>query len=307
MEINYHLPDFLKHFRLYMVLTDYMRQKPENFRDGVKIGSVYGVFPTALWNGGRASFGLTDERTMKEVLKIYNDMGIPCRYTFTNPLITEEHLGDKFCNKMLELGNNGLNEVIVFSPALEEYIRKNYPAYKITASTCRQLKTTEAIEEQFKKDYNLVVLDYNMNNQFDELEKITQKNRCELLINACCQPNCQRRGDHYRSIGQSQLDYEKHRTDPILSRKPYEPKEFGCPYMKLNLYETVGFSTHISPESIYEKYVPMGFNQFKIEGRTVPDINVLENIVYYMVKPEYKDITRLELLTRLTAKTKYFR
>ena len=63
---------------------------------------------------------------------------------------------------------------------------------------------------------------------------------------------------------------------------------------------------HISPEDIYEKYVPMGFSNFKIEGRSIPDVNVLENYVYYMVRPEYKDEVRLEMLIMLTKKFKYF-
>lgn len=50
----------------------------------------------------------------------------------------------------------------------------------------------------------------------------------------------------------------------------------------------------------------MGFENFKIEGRSVPDVNVLENYIYYMVKPEFKDEVRLELLLSLTNKIKYF-
>lgn len=50
----------------------------------------------------------------------------------------------------------------------------------------------------------------------------------------------------------------------------------------------------------------MGYNQFKIEGRTVPDIALAENYIYYMIRPEYKDTARLELLGTLTQKTKYF-
>ena len=50
----------------------------------------------------------------------------------------------------------------------------------------------------------------------------------------------------------------------------------------------------------------MGFENFKIEGRSTPDINVLENYIYYMAKPEWKDTVRLELLLSLTKKYKYF-
>lgn len=307
MDIYFHIPDFLKHFRLNMVLLAMMEDKPQYFRDGVKIGSVYGAFPPALWNGGRGCAGVCDQRTMTEVLKIYNSKGIPCRFTFTNPLIKKEHLGDGICNLMMRLGNNGLNEVIVSSPLLEDYIRKNYPKYKITSSTCKQIRDPEQLREELEKDYNLVVLDYNWNNDFEFLEKLPHKEKCELLVNACCTPNCKRRGEHYRSIGEEQIKYAVQAQTPPALRKPYEFHDFECPYMQLHLYETTGFSTHIKPDDIYEKYVPMGFSQFKIEGRTVPDINVLENFVYYMVKPEYRDSARLEMLCRLTQKVKYFK
>ena len=58
-------------------------------------------------------------------------------------------------------------------------------------------------------------------------------------------------------------------------------------------------STHITPEDIYNKYVPMGFRQFKIEGRTANIFNLMEYYLYYMVKPEYKDKARLALCMNL--------
>lgn len=307
MDVNFHIPDFAKHFRLNLVLITMLERRPEWFREGVRIGSVYGAFPPALWNGGRACFGACDERTVREVLKFYNGKGIPCRYTFTNPLITEEHLGNPFCNMLMRAGDNGLNEVIVNSPILEQYIRENYPSYKITSSTCKQIRSAEELNAELEKDYNLVVLDYNFNNDFDFLEKIPHKEKCELLINACCTPNCPRRGEHYRAIGREHIRYDEYVRDPMKRTKPFKPEEFSCPSMRLHLYQTTGFATHISPDDIYGKYLPMGFNQFKIEGRTVPDINVLENFVYYMIKPEYKDTARLEMLGRLTANVKYFK
>lgn len=93
----------------------------------------------------------------------------------------------------------------------------------------------------------------------------------------------------------------------MLRTKPFIPKEFDCPSTRLDFYQTIGFKTHISADDLYSKYVPMGYNQFKLEGRTVPDINVLEAMIYYMVKPEYKDEARLMMLLKLTAKVKYFK
>lgn len=305
MSINYHLPDILNHHRLNIITYEMIKEHPEYFYDDVKIGSVFGCYPSALWNGGRYLGGpQTEDKIIKMSLEDYNVRGIPVRFTFTNPLITKEHLGNPYCNKILRMGNNGLNEVIVNSPVLEEYIRKNYPDYKITSSTCKEIRTPEGVNAELEKDYNLVVLDYNWNNNFEFLESIKDKARCELLVNACCIPECKRRGEHYRTIGEHQIINEERIHS--LSKNLPEQESFKCDFMCQNLYVTTGYKTHISPESIYTKYVPMGFNQFKLEGRTNSDVSVLESIVYYMVKPEKRDMVRLMMLEWLTEKVTYF-
>ena len=307
MDINFHIPDFTYHMYLNSLLINTIRKNPEYFHDGLKIASVFGNFYGSVWNGGRYLGGITDPNMLPAVTKALNDKGIPMRFTFTNPLVTEEHLDDAFSNAILRVAHNGLNEVIVVSPILEKYIRKKYPKYKITSSTCKEIRNIEGVKEELKKDYKYVVLDYNFNNQFDKLEQIDEadRSRCEILVNACCTPNCPRRGEHYRTIGQDQIDeweFKQTGKDP----RTYASKEFKCPSMLLNLYDTVGFSTHISPQAIFEKYLPMGFNNFKIEGRTMPDINLLETYIYYMVKPEYQNEVRLKMALALTKRHKYF-
>ena len=306
MDINFHIPDYINHCRLNLLLLTLMQQHPEYFREGVKIASVFGAFPPSLWNGGRNTVGVVDDEIIKQVTKAFNSRGVPLRFTFTNPLIEEKHLGDPFCNKVMRMCDNGLNEVIVLSPILEEYIRKNYPSYKITSSTCKEIRNADELSAELEKDYHYVVLDYNWNNNFEFLETLPHKEKCELLINACCVPNCPRRGEHYRSIGETQIKYAEYMKTPPMMRKPTHFEDFKCPSMLRHIYQITDLPTHISPDAIVEKYVPMGFNQFKIEGRTVPDIALAENYIYYMIKPEYKDTARLELLGTLTQKTKYF-
>ena len=305
MYINFHIPDFINHCRLNLLLLTLMQQHPEYFRDGVKIASVFGAFPPSLWNGGRNTVGVVDDEIIRQVTKAFNSRGVPLRFTFTNPLIEERHLGDPFCNKVMRMCYNGLNEVIVLSPILEEYIRKNYPSYKITSSTCKEIRNADELSAELEKDYHYVVLDYNWNNNFEFLETLPHKEKCELLICACSLPNCPRRGEHYRSIGETQIKYAEYMKTPPMMRKPTHFEDFKCPSMLRHIYQITDLPTHISPDAIIEKYVPMGFSQFKIEGRTVPDIALAENYIYYMIKPEYKDTARLELLGTLTQKTKY--
>lgn len=47
------------------------------------------------------------------------------------------------------------------------------------------------------------------------------------------------------------------------------------------------------------RYVPMGYENFKIEGRLMHPADILESYMYYMVKPEYRDMLRLKMFKHL--------
>ena len=51
----------------------------------------------------------------------------------------------------------------------------------------------------------------------------------------------------------------------------------------------------IGVHDIADKYMPMGFSNFKIEGRGLGSALVLEFILHYMTKPEYQLNVREEL------------
>ena len=191
---------------------------------------------------------------------------------------------------------DGMNAVIVVSDVLEKYIRKNYPNYRIVSSTCKQIRDFDQLCEELEKDYTLVVLDYNWNNNWEMLEKLPHKDRVEILVNAVCEPNCPRRGDHYKFLGRTQIGYVEH----LQKEGPYKPyklqEQFDCPHMGRMIYDITHHCTHVTPQDIYEKYVPMGFTNFKIEGRSSLAINVVETYLYYMVKPEHRDRMRMYFL-----------
>ncbi len=310
MRVKFHLPDFSGHFMFNLVFAEMLRYKPEYFREGVEIASVYGVFPPSLWNGGRIQQGTCNRKFIKGVINAFNERGIPLRFTFTNPMLEKKHLSDDFCNMVMNLANNGLNEAIVMSPLLEDYIRKNYPKYKLTSSTCKRITDPDALYSEVNKDYHIVVIDYDLNNKFDILEKIPDKEKCEILVNACCEPACKRRSAHYESIGLQQIAYANHmkkypdmpfNSDRLLREHPEIEQIASCRCMERNIFDIKNLSTHISPDDIWNKYVPMGFCQFKIEGRTLDIFNLMEHYLYYMIKPELKEEARFMLLKQLKA------
>lgn len=299
MKARFHLPGIATHFKFNLIFATVLEQYPQYFRD-FEIASFYGAFPQSIWNGGRTQEGLCDKKFVKMVLKAFNDRGIPVRFTFTNPALEKKHLSDKFCNMVMSLANNGLNEAIVVSPILEDYIRKNYPDFKLTSSTCKRLDDGERLAQELEKDYSIVVVDYDLNNKFDILEKLPHKEKCEFLVNSNCRPACPNRKQHYYNVGVQQINYANHMRK--YPDQPYDPIIFGdganqnCPFFTRNLFEIRDLSTNIKPADIWEKYLPMGFNQFKIEGRTAWLFNLIETYIYYLAKPEYADIARYTLI-----------
>lgn len=262
-----------------------LKEYPECFYDNIEIGAVYGCFPGALWNGGRVCHGYTRREQVLTVLKEYNDRKIPCRFTFTNSLLQEKHLYDTFCNMCLELADNGLNEVLVNSPLLEEYIRKNYPNYKIILSTTREIKTVEEIEKEAKKDYYIIVLDKSFNNT-DLLEKLNDRDKYEILIDSFCMDSCPNSTKHYREVSRAQLEFDS--ADFPM-----------CPAINRDFYEFLGNETFITVEDLYGKYFQMGYNKFKLDGRAFNVYTVIESYMYYLVKPLHRDRVRLSVLKAL--------
>lgn len=291
MNAQFHIPGISTHFDLNYNYIKLVKERPELFRDGVEIASVYGTFPPALWNGGRAIRGYTDLNSVAQIIKAYNDLGVRVRLTFTNPLLQPEHLEDEFCNEVCRIAENDINEIIIFSPLLEQYLRKKYPKFTYTSSTCKQIEDPEELKKELDRDYRLVVLDYNWNNQFDFLETLPHKEKCEFLLNAICISHCPMRKYHYQYLGQQQIiNNEIAPLVGIMGAEivPEGMKPFRCPY-DTSLEKGMNQQTYISCDALYNKYMPMGFSNFKIEGRTYSHMAMLGEYIKYMVKPECEE------------------
>lgn len=301
MEVNFHLPGLRNNYPINMFMLSLLKQKPEYFREGVKIASFFGEFPLSLWAGGRLSVNdQCDSKYVRNVIQHINAQGVAVRYTYTNPLIEKDDLEDFYCNFCMQEADNGMNEVMIVSPILEEYIRKTYPNFKINSSTCKEIRDIDKLNEELEKEYYLVVLDYNLNNQWEILNQIKKPEKCEVLINPVCIPNCKRRGEHYRTIAQNHRIQVENRKRPKDKQIPLIP--WKCEYTEKNSIHTIPrYQTYVSPEDIYNKYVPAGFRHFKIEGRTDNVFSLLDTYCHYLIKPEVREYVRLQLLLNLAS------
>jgi len=292
-EIYWHLPG-LCYFRLLNhALLNMMQQYPDKFREGYKIGSVYGTIPGAIWNGGRSVFGISSRSDVEKIVKSYNDRGIPARFTWTNSLLEEKHVHDTYCNMIMQVADNGMNQVLVNRDCLESYLRREYPKYKVISSTTKRMTDLAGLEEELKKDYYLVVLDYDLNHDEKVLSQLQPyADKIEILVNEICYPNCPTRAEHYRDESKAQLEYD------ILSKfqcpNKATPRVFG---------ECMKRPAFISNEQIGE-YIEKGYVNFKIVGRGMPQEFVLESYLYFLVKDEERKFVEEKMKAMLAAWSK---
>ena len=278
---QYHLPGLFEFYELYKVFLPLFREHREYFYDWCDIGSVYGAPADCIWGGGRAGFGDDDARKVLDLMKEY---GISARLTFSNSLLREEHLLDKKCNalcKLFEEAGDTQNGVIVHSDLLLDYLKKNYPNLYFVSSTTKVLTDFLQFSNEVKrKEFRYVVLDFRLNKSFDRLNTLTQieKDKVEFLCNECCWFGCKDRKRCYETVSRKNLGEncpEHYCAAPDA--------EEGYRFSKA--MKNPGF---ISTEDIQNVYLPMGFSNFKIEGRGLGSALVLEFLLYYMVKKEYQ-------------------
>lgn len=282
-KINFYLPG-MHSFWQYLDMTINLLQKyPFVFKEDVNIGAVYGNFPGALWDGGsRWRLGMASSADMNTLKEIYNSRDIPVRLTMTNKIIEEKHTYDTYCNRIMEVFHDDMNEVLVANDVLEEYIRKEYPKYKIVRSTC----AAGVIPYDDSDKYHMTVLDRRKNKDWELLNGIKNKEKIEFVLNELCEENCPFIYDHYVDSNKKQMRFE-HVNDNYCIEHHNHARNRDKDMFKFYYHKTNKSVSWITEKEMREIYVPLGFKNFKIVGRNYPDQYLLESIAEYMVKPEY--------------------
>ena len=315
MKAHYHLPGLFEFYELYKEFLPLYRKHREYFYDWCEIGSIYGAPSDCVWGGGRVGFG---EHDSKEVLKLMQEYGISARLTFSNSLLTRENLSDPKCNELCRIfdigrdnersrgfGNDkdieccidsdndisGINKrikvkecrngIIIYSDILLDHIKENYPDFYFVSSTTKVLTDFCELENELnREDFRYVVPDFRLNKSFDKLKALSQhqKEKVEFLCNECCWFGCMDRKKCYETVSRKNLgeDCPEHYC---------VAPDSGQGYLFSKAMENPGF---IGTDDIKNTYLPMGFSNFKIEGRGLGSAMILEFLLYYMTKPQYQ-------------------
>ena len=276
---QYHLPGLFEFYELYAAFLPLYRVHREYFYDWCDIGSIYGAPISCLWGGGRVSSGTCGAR---DVLALMREYGISARLTFSNSLLREEHLKDRTCNALCRLFSESgtvQNGVIVHSELLLDHLKVAYPQLYFVSSTTKVLTDFSQLRRELERpEFSYVVPDFRLNKTFASLNTLPQalKDKVEFLCNECCSFGCKDRRACYEAVSRKNLG----EAAPEHHCKAPDAK-YG--YRFSRAMENPGF---IGIEDIQNTYLPMGFSNFKIEGRGLGSALILEFLLYYLTKPD---------------------
>ena len=276
---HYHLPGLFEFYDLYKLFLPLFYEHRDYFYDWCDIGSIYGAPADCIWGGGRVGSGEQDPR---EVLALTQTYGISVRLTFSNSLLREEHLADPRCNALCRLfSETGGNGVILHSDLLLDFLKRTYPKLYFVSSTTKVLTDFDQCRQEAERaDFRYVVPDFRLNKAFDRLQALPDrlKDKLEFLCNECCWPGCRDRKACYEAVSRKNLGESgpEHRCAA--------PEAQGG-YRFSKAMENPAF---IGIHDIQHTYLPMGFSNFKIEGRELGSALILEFLLYYMTKPEHQ-------------------
>ena len=277
----YHLPGLFEFYELYRLFLPLFRDHREYFYDWCEIGSIYGAPADCIWGGGRTGCGDADPRA---VLALMREHGISARLTFSNSLLRPSHLSDSKCNRLCRLfaaDGGPQNGIIVHSELLLDYLKQAYPALYFVSSTTKVLTDFPQLQAEVSRaDFRYVVPDFRLNKAFSQLNQLPapQKDKVEFLCNECCWFGCRDRKRCYETVSRKNLG------EPCPEHRCTAP-DAAEGYRFSKAMTNPGF---ISIADIQNTYLPMGFSNFKIEGRSLGSALVLEFLLYYMTKPEYQ-------------------
>ena len=288
MKAYYHLPGLFEFYDLYCLFLPLFRSHREYFYDWCEIGSVYGAPADCIWGGGRVGTG---EALAQDAAELMREYSVSACLTLSNSLLREEHLSDKKCNslcRLFEHSGPAENGAIVGSDLLLRYLRENYPGLYLVSSTTKVLTDFRALKDELgREEFRYVVPDFRLNKAWDRLDALPDqlKRKAEFLCNECCSFDCPERKECYENVSRKNLGEDC--PDHICASSRAERG-----YRFSDAMKNPGF---IGLRDIREKYMPMGFSHFKIEGRGLGSAIVLEFLLYYMTKPEYQLKVREEI------------
>lgn len=293
--IKFSLAGYYQKYRVNIILLTLYNLHKNWFRDNIIIDSAYGCLPGCPLNGCRIIYPIPEcnpyTPAIYRLRDEYYELGISLRHTFANQVLPKEAFYDYRTLQWIKACEKEGNSIILVNPELKAFLQEKFPLYKYIWSTSLCSTDINRINDLSKDD--MVVLHYGLNTDKEKLAQLQHPENVEIMVSENCNDNCPYRYKHYTYNSKTILNEEEDRYYNLhcLWNEQKTPLTF-VEKMKNN-------KATLTFEQIEELHDQFGIKNFKIAGRDYANISYIESLVYYLIKPEYKDHVRELMLMEL--------
>ena len=232
---------------------------------------IYGVLPISLMGSGGSGPNIPPMTTeqAEEYIDSAHSAGLTFNYLLNAPCLNNMEWHEDTHRELLQhlewLSNAGVDSVTVAIPYLLELIKRQFPQLRVEVSTIAHVNSVARAKYFESLGADSIMLDYNINRNFELLEAIRSSVDCELgvLTNTLCLYQCPYEYYHNNSLGHA----SQSRNAPNGCYIDY--CAFQCSLNRFDDPAQFIKARWIRPEDV-SIYQQIGMDFFKIGGRAMP-------------------------------------
>lgn len=287
------VPGYFTHANEIKMLIEYMKKYPDQFEEDRILDSAFDFPADSIWNGGRVSTHMLSPFQQREILVYYfTQTNIKLAHTCTNMLIDFDLAKDWKSNLFLKCYNRPEDSIIVASNDLYSYLKTAYPEMHYILSTTLEIIDTDEINKIIEENDMMVVINYRYNNDNNYLDKIQNKDKIEIICAEPCEFFCNCRKKHYEDLSKEQLGLVVF-DDENFASCPYNVDTGG------RIFAEIQQLPHAITNERINELANKGITHFKISGRSLPFNQWFDTVIYYLAKPEYRELIIQRLTTEV--------
>jgi len=235
---------------------------------GTDTEEVYGKLPADVIGGVRPAFLLpqiTPEEAAVHVRHVH-EKGIRFNYLINTMCLNNVHYSREGYRQIIELlewiGSMGVEIVTVGFPYMVRLVQEVLPGMKIKASSVCRINSVYRARQYEDMGVDEIVIDENINRDFDTLAAIREAVQCELelIANPCCLHDCPHQPSHVAHDGHAS---QTHSMDNYCYLQyPY----YNCTLKKFTNPVEIIKARWIRPEDLWA-YEEIGYSNFKVVER----------------------------------------
>jgi len=229
---------------------------------------VYGKLASDVIGGVRPAFLLPQisRQEAEKHIRYAHRKGIRFNYLINAMCLNNIHYsrqGYRELVKLLEwIGSIGVDIVTVGFPYMIRLVQEILPDMKIKASSVCRINSVYRAKQYEDLGVDEIIVDENINRDFDTLAAIREAVSCELelIANPCCLHDCPHQGEHVAHDGHAS---QTHSMDNYCYLQfPY----YNCTLKKFTNPVEIVKARWIRPEDLWA-YEEIGYTKFKVVER----------------------------------------